>query len=71
MVDEAKMISIRTYFLMLLFCGFLDGSMTYVSFAGMPTPQKELTDEFNVLEAGLWNSISLNKGTHSCHKFSL
>lgn len=34
------------------------------SLAGMPSPQKELTDEFNVLEAGLWNSISLNKGTH-------
>ncbi|XP_022927742.1 putative transferase At1g60990, chloroplastic [Cucurbita moschata] len=34
-------------------------------FQGMPAPQKELTDEFNVLEAGLWNSISLNKG---CYK---
>uniref|UniRef100_A0A1S3BLY7 Uncharacterized protein n=1 Tax=Cucumis melo TaxID=3656 RepID=A0A1S3BLY7_CUCME len=34
-------------------------------FQGMPSPQKELTDEFNVLEAGLWNSISLNKG---CYK---
>lgn len=34
-------------------------------FQGMPAPQKELTDEFNVLEAGLWNSISINKG---CYK---
>lgn len=32
---------------------------------GKPAPGKELTDEFNVLEAGLWNSISLNKG---CYK---
>ncbi|KAF5448630.1 hypothetical protein F2P56_029141 [Juglans regia] len=32
---------------------------------GRPAPQKELTNEFNVLEAGLWNSISLNKG---CYK---
>ncbi|KDP38853.1 hypothetical protein JCGZ_05010 [Jatropha curcas] len=32
---------------------------------GIPAPGKELTDEFNVLEAGLWNSISLNKG---CYK---
>ncbi|XP_062077305.1 putative transferase At1g60990, chloroplastic isoform X2 [Humulus lupulus] len=32
---------------------------------GRPAPHKELTNEFNVLEAGLWNSISLNKG---CYK---
>ncbi|XP_022726091.1 putative transferase At1g60990, chloroplastic [Durio zibethinus] len=32
---------------------------------GRPAPEKELTNEFNVLEAGLWNSISLNKG---CYK---
>ncbi|KAJ9174648.1 hypothetical protein P3X46_013270 [Hevea brasiliensis] len=32
---------------------------------GIPAPGKELTNEFNVLEAGLWNSISLNKG---CYK---
>lgn len=32
---------------------------------GRPAPQKELTNEFNVLEACLWNSISLNKG---CYK---
>ncbi|XP_039038092.1 putative transferase At1g60990, chloroplastic [Hibiscus syriacus] len=32
---------------------------------GRPAPRKELTDDFNVLEAGLWNSISLNKG---CYK---
>lgn len=32
---------------------------------GRPAPGKELTDEFNVLEAGLWNSVSLNKG---CYK---
>ncbi|KAJ0010483.1 hypothetical protein Pint_34015 [Pistacia integerrima] len=32
---------------------------------GRPTPGKELTNEFNVLEAGLWSSVSLNKG---CYK---
>lgn len=32
---------------------------------GRPAPGKELTSEFNVLEAGLWNSICLNKG---CYK---
>ncbi|KAF3435191.1 hypothetical protein FNV43_RR22278 [Rhamnella rubrinervis] len=32
---------------------------------GRPAPKKELTNEYNVLEAGLWNSISLNKG---CYK---
>ncbi|KAE9602899.1 hypothetical protein Lal_00049653 [Lupinus albus] len=32
---------------------------------GRPAPGMELTKEFNVLEAGLWNSISLNKG---CYK---
>ncbi|KAJ4966522.1 hypothetical protein NE237_018371 [Protea cynaroides] len=32
---------------------------------GRPFPGKELTNEFNVLEAGLWNSISLDKG---CYK---
>ncbi|EXB97354.1 hypothetical protein L484_024217 [Morus notabilis] len=32
---------------------------------GRPAPQRELTNEFNVLEAGLWNSISLDKG---CYK---
>ncbi|KAI3865423.1 hypothetical protein MKW92_018203 [Papaver armeniacum] len=32
---------------------------------GRPAPEKELTDEFNVLEAGLWNAVSLNKG---CYK---
>ncbi|KDO53499.1 hypothetical protein CISIN_1g014411mg [Citrus sinensis] len=30
---------------------------------GRPAPGKELTNEFNVLEAGLWNSISLDKGS--------
>lgn len=30
---------------------------------GRPAPGSELTDEFNVLEAGLWNAISVNKGT--------
>ncbi|CAN6720123.1 unnamed protein product [Malus baccata var. baccata] len=34
-------------------------------FQGRPAPQKELTNEYNVLEAGLWNSISLIKG---CYK---
>ncbi|CAK8578689.1 unnamed protein product [Lathyrus sativus] len=32
---------------------------------GRPAPGMELTKEFNVLEAHLWNSISLNKG---CYK---
>ncbi|KAK4339919.1 hypothetical protein RND71_041381 [Anisodus tanguticus] len=32
---------------------------------GRPAPGKELTDEFNVLEANLWNAVSLNKG---CYK---
>ncbi|KAJ4832582.1 hypothetical protein Tsubulata_030783 [Turnera subulata] len=32
---------------------------------GRPAPGKELTNEFNVLEACLWNSISQNKG---CYK---
>lgn len=32
---------------------------------GRPTPGMELTNEFNVLEACLWNSVSLNKG---CYK---
>ncbi|KAL3620854.1 hypothetical protein CASFOL_035766 [Castilleja foliolosa] len=32
---------------------------------GRPAPGKELTDEFNVLEAGVWRAISLNKG---CYK---
>lgn len=34
-------------------------------FRGRPAPGKELTAEYNVLEAGLWNSISMNKG---CYK---
>ncbi|PIA47433.1 hypothetical protein AQUCO_01400237v1 [Aquilegia coerulea] len=34
-------------------------------FQGRPAPGKELSDEFNVLEAGLWNAVSLNKG---CYK---
>ncbi|XP_031273223.1 putative transferase At1g60990, chloroplastic [Pistacia vera] len=37
----------------------------FLLFAGRPTPGKELTNEFNVLEAGLWNSVSLTKG---CYK---
>ncbi|XP_073022900.1 putative transferase At1g60990, chloroplastic [Primulina eburnea] len=32
---------------------------------GRPAPGKELTDEYNVLEAGLWRGVSLNKG---CYK---
>ncbi|CAH8387295.1 unnamed protein product [Eruca vesicaria subsp. sativa] len=32
---------------------------------GRPAPERELSKEYNVLEAGLWNSISLNKG---CYK---
>ncbi|KZV40174.1 dimethylglycine dehydrogenase, mitochondrial-like [Dorcoceras hygrometricum] len=32
---------------------------------GRPAPGKELTDEYNVLEAGLWRAVSLNKG---CYK---
>ncbi|GAB2279076.1 hypothetical protein Dimus_013736 [Dionaea muscipula] len=34
-------------------------------YQGKPEPGKELTSEYNILEAGLWNSISLNKG---CYK---
>ncbi|GAB4848137.1 hypothetical protein Ancab_002803 [Ancistrocladus abbreviatus] len=34
-------------------------------YRGRPEPGKELTSEFNVLEAGLGNSISINKG---CYK---
>ena len=30
--------------------------------AGRPAPGKELTDDYNVLEAGLWRTISLDKG---------
>ncbi|XP_073124325.1 putative transferase At1g60990, chloroplastic [Henckelia pumila] len=32
---------------------------------GRPASGKELTDEYNVLEAGLWRAVSLNKG---CYK---
>ncbi|KAK9096072.1 hypothetical protein Sjap_021569 [Stephania japonica] len=32
---------------------------------GRPAPGKELTSEFNVLEAGLWNAVSVDKG---CYK---
>ncbi|PWA69089.1 glycine cleavage T-protein family [Artemisia annua] len=38
---------------------------TYRIIQGRPAPGSELTDEFNVLEAGLWNAISVNKG---CYK---
>ncbi|CAM6033354.1 unnamed protein product [Sphagnum compactum] len=31
---------------------------------GRPVPGKELTDEFNALEAGLWRTISLTKGCY-------
>uniref|UniRef100_A0A7N0UED2 Aminomethyltransferase folate-binding domain-containing protein n=1 Tax=Kalanchoe fedtschenkoi TaxID=63787 RepID=A0A7N0UED2_KALFE len=34
-------------------------------YEGRPAPGKELTQEFNVLEAGFWSSISLKKG---CYK---
>nr|GEX14601.1 putative transferase At1g60990, chloroplastic [Tanacetum cinerariifolium] len=34
---------------------------TYRIIQGRPAPGSELTDEFNVLEAGLWNAISVNK----------
>ena len=37
-------------------------AMTNSVCAGRPAPGKELTNEFNVLEAGLWNAVSLNKG---------
>jgi hypothetical protein len=33
-----------------------------VFITGRPVPGKELTDEFNALEAGLWKTISLTKG---------
>ncbi|PHT39377.1 hypothetical protein CQW23_22950 [Capsicum baccatum] len=32
---------------------------------GRPAPGKELVDEFNVLEANLWNDVSLNKGSEA------
>lgn len=32
---------------------------------GRPAPGKELTSDFNVLEAGLWEAVSLDKG---CYK---
>ncbi|MCO5594249.1 hypothetical protein L7F22_048276 [Adiantum nelumboides] len=31
---------------------------------GRPAPGKELTDDFNILEAGLWDTISLSKGCY-------
>lgn len=31
---------------------------------GRPVPEKELTEDFNPLEAGLWNTISLTKGCY-------
>jgi hypothetical protein len=31
---------------------------------GRPMPDRELTDEFNPLEAGLWHTISLDKGCY-------
>ncbi|MUL38676.1 YgfZ/GcvT domain-containing protein [Gloeocapsopsis dulcis] len=31
---------------------------------GRPTPEKELTEDYNPLEAGLWHSISFDKGCY-------
>ncbi|MBD1916710.1 MULTISPECIES: folate-binding protein YgfZ [Cyanophyceae] len=31
---------------------------------GRPTPERELTDDYNPLEAGLWNAISFDKGCY-------
>ncbi|KAL2634009.1 hypothetical protein R1flu_005488 [Riccia fluitans] len=31
---------------------------------GKPAPGSELTDDYNVLEAGLWNTVSLTKGCY-------
>lgn len=31
---------------------------------GRPVPERELTDEYNPLEAGLWKTISFNKGCY-------
>jgi folate-binding protein YgfZ len=31
---------------------------------GRPTPDQELTEDYNPLEAGLWNTISLSKGCY-------
>jgi hypothetical protein len=36
----------------------------FVFHTGRPAAGKELTEEFNVLEAGLWDTISLSKGTY-------
>ncbi len=38
-----------------------------VFITGRPVPGKELTDEFNALEAGLWKTISLTKGDMMQH----
>jgi tRNA-modifying protein YgfZ len=31
---------------------------------GRPTPDRELTEDYNPLEAGLWNTLSFNKGCY-------
>ena len=46
----------------ILFSLFVYQAETNLIYAGRPAPGKELTNEYNVLEAGLWNAISLNKG---------
>ncbi|KAF3612857.1 putative 3-ketoacyl-CoA synthase 11-like [Capsicum annuum] len=35
----------------------------FLIYEGRPAPGKELIDEFNVLEANMWNDVSLNKGS--------
>ncbi|MBL1211562.1 YgfZ/GcvT domain-containing protein, partial [Geminocystis sp. GBBB08] len=37
---------------------------TLCIFQGKPTPNKELTEEYNPLESGLWDAISFNKGCY-------
>lgn len=58
---SAEMFSI-ILFVWFVFCVLLITCKLQLNFSGRPAPQKELTNEYNVLEAGLWNSISLNKG---------
>ena len=31
---------------------------------GRPTPDRELTDDYNPLEVGLWQTVSFNKGCY-------
>ncbi len=41
-----------------------NGWKTLTILQGRPTPDHELTEDFNPLEAGLWHTISFNKGCY-------